>query len=276
MSTNEGFRTYCIVGDPITHSLSPAMHNAAFKALNLNCVYFAFRIARNELNAGLLSLRKVNVAGFNVTMPHKVDIIPLLDELDETSKKTGAVNTVNNEKERFVGYNTDIQGFIEPIKRKKIDLVGKTVLLMGAGGAARAVVTALMDEHIKEIVIASRCLIKLNILNDICKGSNVKCEMILLKDVEKYSPRADLIVNATPIGMNREASIITAEYLSSESIVYDLVYRPIETALIRNAEEVGATVIHGYEMLLEQGVKSFEIWEQMEAPRNVMKKTLVG
>ncbi len=276
MSSNNGLRTYCIIGDPIDHSLSPAMHNAAFKTLNLNCVYIAFRIAKDELEAGLASLRKTNVAGFNVTMPHKIAIMPLLDELDETCTKIGAVNTVNNEKGAFKGYNTDIHGFIEPIKRRKVDLKGKTVLLMGAGGAARAVVTALVDENIGKIVIANRNLDKSKTLNDICKRSNVNCELVGLNDVTKYAPNADLIVNATPIGMNREDSIITAEHISSGSVVYDLVYRPMETGLIQSAEEAGATVIHGYEMLLEQGAKSFEIWLQMEAPRDVMKKTLVG
>ncbi len=276
MSSKNGVRTYCIIGDPIAHSLSPTMHSAAFKALNLNCVYIAFRIGRDELEAGLLSLRKINVAGFNVTMPHKVALMSLLDDLDETCRTIGAVNTVNNENGSFKGYNTDMHGFIEPIKRRKIDLKGMTVLLMGSGGVARAVVTALVVEDIAKIVIANRSLEKAQLLSDICKRSNVNCELIILNDATKYAPNADLIVNATPLGMNREDSIIKAENIRNNSIVYDLVYRPIETGLLENAEEAGGTVIHGYEMLLEQGAKSFEIWNQMEAPRDVMKKTLIG
>lgn len=276
MSSGDSVRIYCIIGDPVDHSLSPAMHNAAFKALQLNCTYIAFRIAKDELEAGMASLRKTNVAGFNVTMPHKVAIMPLLDELDETCTKIGAVNTVNNEKGIFKGYNTDIHGFIEPIKRRRIDLKGKTVLLMGAGGAARAVVTALMDENVARIVIANRSLEKARALNDICKKSNVNCDLVTLNDVTKYSPNADLIVNATPIGMQGEDSMIKAEHIRNDGVVYDLVYRPMDTSLIQCAREAGATIIHGYEMLLEQGAKSFEIWMQMKAPRDVMKKTLVG
>lgn len=276
MSSNDVLKTYCIIGDPVDHSLSPAMHNAAFKSLGLNCVYIAFRIAKDELEAGLASLRKSNIAGFNVTMPHKITIMSLLDELDDTCTKIGAVNTVKNEKGRFRGYNTDIYGFVEPLKRRKIDLKGKTVLLMGAGGAARAVVTALLDENIANILIANRSLEKAQTLNDICNRSNIKCELVILRDVTKYAPIADLIVNATPIGMNLEASRITAEHISNKTVVYDLVYRPMETGLIQSAEKAGATVIHGYEMLLEQGAKSFEIWKQREAPRDVMKKTLIG
>jgi len=275
MSSGNGLKTYCIIGDPVDHSLSPAMHNAAFKALNLNCVYIAFRIGKDELEAGLLSLRKTNVAGFNVTMPHKVAIMPLLDELDETCKKIGAVNTVNNENGKLKGYNTDIHGFIEPVKRRKVSLNGKTALLMGAGGAARAVITALIDEKIAKIIIANRNIEKARPLGELCKSSEIDHELIKLEDAPKYAPDADLIVNATPIGMNGE-SIIGSENISSDSIVYDLVYRPMETALIKNAEEAGATVIYGYEMLLEQGAKAFEIWKRMEAPRDVMKKTLVG
>ena len=275
-SNNTGLRTYCIIGDPVDHSLSPAMHNAAFKALNLNCVYIAFRVGKDELEAGLLSLRKTNIAGFNVTMPHKVAILSLLDEFDETCTKIGAVNTVNNENGRLKGYNTDIHGFIEPIKRRKISLKEKTVLLMGAGGAARAVVTALVEEDIMKIIIANRSLEKAKVLSDICKNSNVNCELVSLDHVTKYTLDAHLIVNATPIGMKGEDSLITAEHISSDSVVYDLVYRPMETGLIQSAEEAEATVIYGYEMLLEQGAKSFEIWMQMEAPRDVMKKMLVG
>ncbi|MEM2759748.1 MAG: shikimate dehydrogenase [Nitrososphaerales archaeon] len=275
MSDND-LRTYCIIGDPVDHSLSPAMHNAAFKALNLNCVYIAFRIAKDELEAGLMSLRKANIAGFNVTMPHKVAVMPLLDELDETCTKIGAVNTVNNESGKFKGYNTDIHGFIEPIRRRKIGLKGKTILLMGAGGAARAAVAALVEQDVAKVVIASRNLERANILGDLCKRSTVECETINFDNITNYSLNADMIVNATPIGMKGEEGMLRAEHMRSDCVVYDLVYRPMETGLIRSAEEAGATVIYGYEMLLEQGAKSFEIWLQMEAPRDVMKKTLIG
>jgi shikimate dehydrogenase len=252
------------------------MHNAAFKALNLNCVYIAFRIGKDELEAGFESLKKTNVAGFNVTMPHKVAIMELLDELDYTCRKIGAVNTVNNEKGQYKGYNTDLYGFIEPIKKRKIDLKGSTILLMGAGGAARAVVSALLDENVGKIIIAARNLDKASPLYEICKNSGISCDLISLVLAPRYASNADLIVNATPLGMKGEDSIINAEHIDRDTVVYDLVYRPMVTSLISNAEEAGARVIYGYEMLLEQGAKAFEIWLQMEAPRDVMKKTLVG
>ena len=123
-------KTYCIIGDPVDHSLSPAMHNAAFKALNLNCTYIAFRVKEDELEAAIQSLKNTKIAGFNVTMPHKIAAMKFLDELDETCLKINAVNTVNSENGLFKGYNTDMDGFIQPLKRRKISLAGKTILLM--------------------------------------------------------------------------------------------------------------------------------------------------
>ncbi len=275
-SKTETAKTYCIIGDPVDHSLSPAMHNAAFKALRLNCTYIAFRIAKDELEAGIQSLRKANIAGFNVTMPHKVAVMKFLDELDETCMKINAVNTVNNENGKFKGYNTDTYGFIQPLKRRKISLAEKTALLMGAGGAARAVLTALADEHVGKVILANRNMARAKEVAQHAKKLGLNCELVGLDDASKLASKADLIVNATPMGMAREPSIIKPADIRGDSIVYDLVYRPMETDLIQSAEDAGATVIHGYEMLIEQGARSFEIWKKMEAPRDVMKKTLVG
>ena len=269
-------RTYCIIGDPVDHSLSPAMHNAAFKALNLNCTYIAFRVAENELEAGIQSLRNTNIAGFNVTMPHKIAAMKFLDDLDDTCLKINAVNTVNNENGRFKGYNTDMYGFIQPLKKRKISLAGKTVLLMGAGGAARAVLAALADEHVGKIFIANRNIARARDIAEHAKKLNLDCELTTLENASKLANKAGLIINATPMGMGREPSIIKPEDIGKESVVYDLVYRPMETGLIQSAREAGATVVYGYEMLVEQGAKSFEIWMKMEAPRDIMKKTLVG
>ncbi len=275
-SKNDAVKTYCIIGDPVDHSLSPAMHNAVFKALHLNCTYIAFRIAKDELEAGIQSLRKANIAGFNVTMPHKVAVMKFLDERDETCLKINAVNTVNNENGKFKGYNTDIHGFIQPLKRRKISLAGKTALLMGAGGAARAVLTALADERVGKVIIANRNMARAKEVAQHARKLGLNCELVGLDDASKLASKADLIVNATPMGMAREPSIIKPTDIRGDSIVYDLVYRPMETGLIQSAKEAGATIVYGYEMLIEQGAKSFEIWKKMEAPRDVMKETLVG
>jgi shikimate dehydrogenase len=136
-------KTYCIIGDPIHHSLSPAMHNAAFAAKGLNCTYIAFRVSEAELKESIESLRSTNIAGFNVTTPLKTQVVRYLDELESTAKKAAAVNTVNNVEGIFRGYNTDVYGFIEPLRKRQVDFRGMHVLLLGSGGASRDVVVDL-------------------------------------------------------------------------------------------------------------------------------------
>ncbi|HXV46796.1 MAG TPA: shikimate dehydrogenase [Nitrososphaera sp.] len=270
-------KTYCIIGDPIQHSLSPGMQNAAFAALGLNCTYIAFRVPANELKESVESLRSINIAGFNVTVPHKVEVMKYLDELDASAKKAAAVNTVNNIEGIFRGYNTDIDGFIEPLHRRQVDFHGMQVLLLGAGGAARAVVAALSQEAgIAKVVIANRDLEKAKELAKIGSDLGLKCEVLPLEKAQDASPECDMIVNATMIGLHNEPSIIDQGHIKKGSIVYDIVYRPIVTDLIENAKYAQGTVVYGYEMLIEQGAKAFEIWTGLPAPRKVMKKNLLG
>ena len=271
-------RTYCIIGDPIHYSLSPGMQNAAFAALGLNCTYIAFRVPPSELKESVESLRSINIAGFNVTVPHKVQVMKHLDELDVTAKKAAAVNTVNNIEGIFRGYNTDIHGFIEPLRRRMIDFRGMNVLVLGAGGAARAVVAGLAEESrsISKVVIANRDVERAKELAKIGSGLGLKCETISLDKAQSVSPDSDLVVNATTLGINNEPSVIDYDHIKKGSIVYDIVYRPVTTSLIENAKYAEANVVYGYEMLVEQGAKAFEIWTGIQAPRDVMKKNLLG
>lgn len=271
-------RTYCIIGDPIHHSLSPGMQNAAFAALGLNCTYIAFRVPPSELKESVESLRSINIAGFNVTVPHKVEVMKHLDELDVTAKKAAAVNTVNNIEGIFRGYNTDIHGFIEPLRRRMIDFRSMNVLVLGAGGAARAVVAGLAEESrsISKVVIANRDVERAKELAKIGSGLGLKCEMISLDKAQSVSPDSDLVVNATTLGINNEPSVIDYDHIKKGSIVYEIVYRPVTTSLIENAKYAEANVVYGYEMLVEQGAKAFEIWTGIQAPRDVMKKNLLG
>ena len=270
-------KTYCIIGDPVHHSLSPGMQNAAFNALGLNSTYIAFRVSAGELKASIQSLRAINIAGFNVTIPHKVAVMKYLDELDATAKKAGAVNTVNNIEGVLKGYNTDIHGFIEPLRRRKIDLSGMTVLLLGAGGAARAVIVALSEqEGVAKVVIANRDQKKAAELAKAGEALGLKCESMPFDLVMTASAEADMIVNATSIGLGNEPSPVDSDHIKKGTIVYDIVYRPVVTALIEQAKFAQANVVYGYEMLLEQGAKAFEIWTGLEAPRDAMKKNLLG
>jgi shikimate dehydrogenase len=270
-------KTYCIIGDPIHHSLSPAIQNAAFAARGLNCAYIAFRVPEAELKGSLESLRTINIAGFNVTVPHKEKVIKYLDELECTAKRSGAVNTVNNIEGTLKGYNTDIFGFIEPLRKRHVDFEGMQVLLLGAGGAARGIVTALVDQKgIAKIVIANRDMQRAKELASMATGLGITSEAIQLDRARNVSPECDLIVNATTLGMKKESSVIDYHHIQKGAIVYDIVYRPPVTDLIENAKHAQASVVYGYEMLIEQGARAFEIWTGLPAPREIMKKNLLG
>jgi shikimate dehydrogenase len=277
MGLEKSIKTYCIIGDPIEHSLSPAMHNAAFNFLKLRSTYIAYRVAYSELAASICSLKEVRLAGFNVTIPHKTRILKYIDVLDRVASTAGAVNTVQNVDGVLYGYNTDVGGFLRPLAKRGINLNGLNVLLLGAGGAARAVVVALSSktENLK-ISIANRNRDRAKELAKIGNTLGANCESFSLQDVQLLSYRADMIVNTLPLGMYNEKSIIDVQYIPSDSIVYDVVYRPVLTDLLKNAKQAGATLVYGYEMLLEQGAESFQIWTGIPAPLEVMRKSLLG
>jgi len=275
MSTE--FKTYCIIGDPIDHSLSPGIHNAAFTTLGLNCSYIAFRVQEGQLKNSMDSLRAINIGGFNVTMPHKVTVLNYVDGSDKIVEMVGAANTVNNEGGKFHAYNTDVVGFIEPLRQRKIDLNGCEVLILGAGGAARAVAVALSQEKgVSKINIFNRDINRSTNLANIVNKSGIETSTISQNDVQKIAFRSNLIINTTPLGMKNEQSLIKTSSISKESIVYDIVYKPIETKLLENAKTAGAQVIYGYEMLLEQAIASFKIWFRIDPPIESMKKVLFG
>jgi len=275
MSTD--FKTYCIIGDPIDHSLSPAIHNAAFTTLGLNCSYIAFRVQEGQLKNSMDSLRAIQIGGFNVTMPHKVTVLNYVDRHDKIVELVGAANTVNNESGKFYAYNTDVVGFIEPLHQRKIDLNGHEVLILGAGGAARAVAVALSQEKgVSKINIFNRDMDRSKNLARIINRFGIETNIISHEDIQKIAFRSNLIINTTPLGMKNEESLIKTSSISKESIVYDIVYKPIETKLLENAKTAGAQVIYGYEMLLEQAIASFKIWFRIDPPIESMKKVLFG
>jgi shikimate dehydrogenase len=277
MQDKDSSKTYCIIGDPIQHSLSPAMQNAAFNNLGMNSSYIAFRVRKGELKESIESLRAIGVSGFNITVPHKVEVINYLDQLDISVRKANAVNTVHNVGGVLKAYNTDIYGFIHPLHLRKINFNGMKVLLIGAGGAARAALAALADENgISEINIANRSEGNARLLLEVSVPLGLNCKIVQWEEIPAFSKTAELIVNATTVGMNSEPSLLDYQNINKHAIVYDIVYRPIHTALLDNAKQAGAEVIYGYEMLLHQGAKSFEIWTGMSAPIDGMKKALLG
>lgn len=273
----EEMRTYCIIGDPVSHSLSPAMHNAAFKSLSMDDVYIAYKVSSHELESSVESLRSVKISGFNVTIPHKIAVLQYLDEVDLLSRKAGAVNTVASIDGRFKGFNTDIQGFLQPLLNRGIDFRGLSVLLFGAGGSARAVVASLSSvTGISKLVVANRTYNKSLELSKQAELQGLTSSVSMIEEAKVMAKRFDLIVNATSVGLQSNESILDSEDIDGSSTVYDLVYRPVMTKLLENAREKGARVIYGYEMLLEQGAQAFEIWTGLKAPIPAMKKALFG
>jgi shikimate dehydrogenase len=276
-STTRRRYTFYIIGYPIEHTLSPTMHNAVFKALNIDATYTILKVKDDTLKDAVDALR-IRSNGFNVTIPHKVRVIKYMDALDDSVVRVGAVNTVSNSDNILKGYNTDYYGFLQPIKNRGIDVKGMSALILGSGGAARAVISALMDEHIASITLAVRSSDeRSDALTRSIRNRGIECNVVILKDVSKYSYGKDIIVNATPLGMKgiSESIPLSSKDISSSSVVYDLVYNPKDTQLIKHAKEAGATVIYGYEMLVEQGAKSLEIWLGIDAPRDVMTNAVL-
>ena len=274
------YKTFCIIGDPINHSLSPLIHNSCFAHLNLNYSYIAFKVPKSELEDSVASLKKINAAGFNVTLPHKVDIIKYLDCMSEEARLAGAINTVNNENGRFVGYNTDIYGLIKPIEERNLKFKDTHILIMGAGGSCRAALVGLSNKkNIGKINIVNRDQKKLNKVIELGKILGLKCYPLDFSDKEmlnKASLNSKLIINTTSIGLNNESSPLESKFMCKDSFVFDIVYRPFYTDLLKKAKVAGSNIIFGYEMLIYQAAKSFKIWTGMDAPINIMKKALFG
>jgi len=270
-------KTYCIIGDPVQHSLSPLIQNAAFSALGIKSTYISFRVPSHDLKTSIESLKSIGIAGFNVTIPHKMSILQYLDKLDPTASKSNAVNTVKNDTGKLIGYNTDIYGFIQPLYTRNIDFKGKKVLIIGAGGAAYAIVTSLSYEKgIEKIILVNRSSDKASKLVEHALKLGLNIHKEDFENLSQIASQSDLIINSTSIGLNNESSPIERNYINPNSLVYDIVYKPIVTDLLRKAKEVNARVVYGYEMLIAQGAQAFKIWTGCDAPINAMKNALFG
>ncbi len=272
-------RVCCLIGDPVAHSISPAMHNTAFKALNLDYVYLPFRVKAESLTGAIKGMRALDIAGFNVTIPHKIAVMPLLDQLDPLAEKIGAVNTVLNEKGVLKGFNTDGTGFLAALKKNGIVPDGKKVVLLGAGGAARAIAFSLAEsvahlailnrreEYDWAVNLATSIVIK-------CHRKDVAALELNEKSLRNELKDADILVNATPLGMTPdiEDTPVSGEYLKAGLTIFDIIYNPIETRLTREAKAAGLKTISGLEMLVMQGALAFEIWTGKKAPIALMEK----
>lgn len=272
---------YGIFGHPVRHSLSPVMHNSAFRALGLDCVYVAFDILPENIGRAAEAIRIFGIKGINITIPHKQSIIPFLDEITPDARHTGAVNTVKNENGRLSGFNTDVGGFLRAVKE---DLgfkpEGSNVLLLGAGGAARAVMSAFCMNNARRIVTANRTYGKAETLaSEFAEHfKQAKIEPVSLEDIDGITAalkETDIVVNSTSAGMEGAGTLeLPLESLKETAVVYDLVYKPAETPLVLEARRKGHRASGGLSMLLYQGALSFEIWTGTDAPVDAMKRAI--
>lgn len=271
-------KTVGILGWPVGHSMSPLMHNAAFADLGLDYSYIPLPVHPDNLAQAVAGLKSLSFVGANVTIPHKVTIIPFLDEIHPSAKLAGAVNTLVIREGKITGYNTDCQGFILSLKTKNITIQDKTALIMGAGGAARAVVSGLLAAGIKKITIGTRSLQKAeDFIKNFSEPNKLQgCNWN--EDIFKNElQQCDLLINCTPIGMDNNNSItlpVDWQGVAKTAVICDLIYNPTLTQFLADAQNHGHIIINGAGMLIEQGALAFELWTGVNAPRNVMRNII--
>ncbi len=264
-----------VIGDPIEHSKSPHLHNYLIKCLNLNFCYLAFKAPPTQLAKLIDGFRAMGIAGFNVTVPHKETILPLLDDLADDVKVLGAVNTVVVENGKFIGYNTDWIGFLNPLI--ETDLQHQHAVILGAGGAAKGIVYGLLQKRIGKLTLVNRTVGKAEALAEhIQSQSGFDAIDVVALDSELLIPstrEAQLLVNTTSVGMwpKVDETPISASMLHPNQIVYDLVYNPLETRLLKEARQVGAQTIDGLGMFIGQGVASFSKWTHTKVPVELLE-----
>ncbi|HOJ34228.1 MAG TPA: shikimate dehydrogenase [Candidatus Hydrogenedentes bacterium] len=281
MRTIDSFTQLCaVIGNPVEHSLSPAMHNAAFEALNLNYVYLAFRV-EDVANciAGMRAL--LSFRGMSVTIPHKLAVMQYLDEIDPIARRIGCVNTITRENGILIGSNTDGLGTLRAFQEAGVSLEGKKVLFLGAGGAVRAVAFAFAEKgQVGHITILGRTISKVEkLVQDIRKQTDIPVYSgNLSTDLPKAMAEHEVIVQGTPVGMypHSEESCVPLELLRADHIVFDMVYRPLTTRFIREAQAAGCKTIFGIEMLLYQAALQFEKWTGYPAPIGVMREAALN
>lgn len=265
-----------LIGHPVEHSFSPPMHNAAFDELGMNYAYVAFDVNPTDLQTAIEGAKSLNIKGFNVTIPHKIEVMKFLNEIDEVAALIGAVNTIDFK--NLKGYNTDGIGAVRAIE-EVTSIKNKNVVVAGAGGASRAISFYLAKYGAESMAILNRNVEKAQgLAADVSQSGligEVKADSI--SEIRNYLKDADILVDTTPIGMHPNISdepIAFAEDMDEDLVVFDAVYNPNETVLLKEAIKAGANPVYGIKMLLYQGAESFKIWTGRDAPVDVMEKAL--
>lgn len=267
MKINGKTKVMGLLGYPVEHSLSPAMHNTAFEKLGLDCCYVTFSVKPEFLRDAVRSIRALNLAGVNVTVPHKEKVMPFLDEVDKEASFIGAVNTIVNDNGRLKGYNTDGRGFMKSLSEARISVSRKKVLIVGAGGASRAIGYYLCQSASKLFLYDIDKKKAKKLISDLNKiRGNVSFFSSQLEDI-------DIIINATPLGLKKNDPLpVDVNLLKSKHVVCDLIYK--KTPLLEKASKKGCKTLNGLGMLLWQGVFAFELWTGRRPPVDAMRKAL--
>ena len=275
---NGNTKILAIFGDPVGHTLSPAMYNAAFEHLGWNCRYIPCHVTPENLADALRGIKALNFVGANMTIPHKQSVIPLLDEIFGDSVKSGSVNTVIHRNGRLCGTSTDGLGLVRSLKEEAgFEPCGKRVLILGAGGTTAAIVFSLISTGVKSIEILNRNLSKVALLQESVRaktGFEIKVHSLNDLEVIDFSSM-DLIINTTSVGLTDDDTIIPGRFLMPHLFVYDVVYKKGGTRLLKEAETVGCKVLSGLSLLLYQGVESFALWFETDPPINIMREVIL-
>jgi len=273
-------RLCAVIGDPVEHSLSPEIHNSAFTESGLDFAYVAFHVRKGDIERAVSGMRALGIRGLSVTIPHKVNIVPFLDHIDEVARNIGSINTVVNDEGYLVGYSTDGLGALRALQAEACDPAGRAVLLLGSGGAARAIAFSLATltppPAVTILGVEQDELLKLE--RDLRKRTSLLVSAALLSDdaLKEASQSSSLIVNATPVGMTPHVdhTVIPSELIRPDHSVFDIVYTPFETRLLRETKTAGALAIPGIGMFVHQAAIQFELWTGKPAPLGVMTETV--
>ncbi|WP_075982374.1 shikimate dehydrogenase [Bacillus massilinigeriensis] len=269
-------KLYAVIGDPIAHSMSPTMHNDLFQFYGMDAHYHAFKVEKENLEAAVKGFKAIGVEGFNVTVPHKVNIIPLLDEMDPLAGSIGAVNTVVNCNGKFIGYNTDGSGYLKGLSTIMDIHDDLSVLIIGAGGAARAIYFTMAHSGVHKIDITNRTVERADVLVKDCPYQ-VQSKVLTIPEAEAALGEYDLIIQTTSIGMSPkiEFSPIGLQNLHAQAFVSDIIYNPLETNILQQAKQKGARVQNGIDMFVFQGALAFEKWTGIFPSTDRMKNTVL-
>ena len=266
MQINSSTQLFCILGKPVRHSLSPVIHNTAFTKSGINAVYLAFE--PDTIEGGISSIRSLNIKGASITIPFKVEAIKYLDKIDPLAEKIGSINTIQNYDGELIGYNTDGYGAVKALENNRIEIKNSRVMVIGNGGSARAIAFTLLEQD-ANVIIAGRNPEKIKNLTSDLRNSYNNVECIQLTEINNdYMSGVDTIINTTPLGMAPDVNLVPIDpgLLQEKHVVFDIVYSPDITRLLDSAISRGCRIVRGIEMLINQGIKQFEIWTGMNAP----------